>query len=109
MRLRHPAGRAGRMWLEHRVEVATRGASLLDRKRRALVQEHRRLRVLARQTAIDQVGGQMHGDEEELEAAGEVAKRQQEIALVAERFCNRLAERLGRRRCHGWRLGLAWS
>lgn len=53
MRLRHPAGRAGRMWLEHRVEVATRGASLLDRKRRALVQEHRRLRVLARQTAAE--------------------------------------------------------
>ena len=50
MRLRHPPGRAGRMWLEHRVEVATRGAGLLDKKRRALVQEHRRLRVLARVT-----------------------------------------------------------
>jgi len=31
--------------------VATRGADLLDKKRRALVQEHRRLRVVARETA----------------------------------------------------------
>ena len=53
MRLRHPPGRSGRLWLEHRVEVATRGADLLDKKRRALVQEHRRLRVLARETEAE--------------------------------------------------------
>lgn len=41
------------MWLEHRVELATRGAGLLDKKRHALVQEHRRLRVLARATEAD--------------------------------------------------------
>ena len=41
------------MWLEHRIDVATRGAGLLDKKRRALVQEHRRLRVLARQTEAE--------------------------------------------------------
>ena len=53
MNLRHPPGRGGRLWLEHRLEVATRGADLLDKKRRALVQEHRRLRVLARETEIE--------------------------------------------------------
>jgi V/A-type H+-transporting ATPase subunit D len=53
MRLRHPPGRAGRLWLEHRVEVASRGADLLDKKRRALVQEHRQLRVLARETEAE--------------------------------------------------------
>lgn len=47
MKLRHPPGRAGRLWLRHRFEVATAGANLLDKKRRALVQEFRRLRVLA--------------------------------------------------------------
>ncbi|HET7339384.1 MAG TPA: V-type ATP synthase subunit D [Candidatus Dormibacteraeota bacterium] len=50
MNVRHPAGRAGRLWLEHRVQVATTGADLLDKKRRVLLQEHRRLRVLARDT-----------------------------------------------------------
>lgn len=51
MKVRHPPGRGGRLWLAHRIEVATTGADLLDKKRRALVQEERRLRVLARQTA----------------------------------------------------------
>ena len=51
MRLRHPPGRTGRLWLKHRTEVATTGAELLDKKRRALVQEYRRLHVLARETA----------------------------------------------------------
>lgn len=53
MRLRHPPGRAGRLWLQHRVEVASRGADLLDKKRRALVQEYRRLRVLAREAEAE--------------------------------------------------------
>ena len=51
MNVRHPPGRGGRLWLARRIEVATTGADLLDKKRRALVQEERRLRVLARQTA----------------------------------------------------------
>lgn len=50
MNVRHPPGRGGRLWLEHRLQVAATGADLLDKKRRALVQEHRRLRVLARET-----------------------------------------------------------
>jgi V/A-type H+/Na+-transporting ATPase subunit D len=51
MRLRHPPGRAGRLWLDHRLALAERGADLLDKKRRVLAQEERRLRMLARQTA----------------------------------------------------------
>lgn len=50
MKVRHPPGRAGRLWLQHRVEVATSGAELLDKKRRALQQELRRLQVLVRET-----------------------------------------------------------
>jgi vacuolar-type H+-ATPase subunit D/Vma8 len=50
MRLRHPPGRSGRLWLRHRSEVASTGTDLLDKKRRALVQEYRRLQVLARKS-----------------------------------------------------------
>ena len=53
MRLRHPPGRGGRLWLQHRIEVASTGSDLLDKKRRALVQEHRRLRALARGTEAE--------------------------------------------------------
>jgi V/A-type H+-transporting ATPase subunit D len=51
VRLRHPPGRSGRLWLDHRLGLARRGADLLDKKRRVLVQEERRLRALARETA----------------------------------------------------------
>jgi V/A-type H+-transporting ATPase subunit D len=51
MRLRHPPGRAGRLWLGHRLALAGRGADLLDKKRRVLAQEERRLSVLAREAA----------------------------------------------------------
>ena len=50
-----------------------------------------------RQPAIDQIGRQMHGDEEELKAAGEVAEHQQHVAAVAERFRQRLRRRFGLR------------
>ena len=53
MKVRHPPGRAGRLWLQHRLSVAATGADLLDKKRRALVQEHRRLQVLARKTEAE--------------------------------------------------------
>lgn len=53
MNVRHPPGRAGRLWLRHRLAVAGSGAELLDKKRRALVQEHRRLQVLARKTQAE--------------------------------------------------------
>ncbi|MGZ4173521.1 MAG: V-type ATP synthase subunit D [Solirubrobacteraceae bacterium] len=46
MRVRSPPGRAGRPWLVHRLEVARRGAELLDEKYRALAREQRRLRPL---------------------------------------------------------------
>lgn len=53
MKVRHPPGRSGRLWLKHRLEVASRGADLLDKKRRALQQEYRRLTVLARETEVE--------------------------------------------------------
>ena len=43
MNVRHPPGRAGRPWLVHRLEVAQRGAELLDDKHRALLRERARL------------------------------------------------------------------
>ena len=39
-----------------------------------------------RQSAVDQIGRQMHCDERELEAAGEEAENQQNVTTVTERF-----------------------
>ena len=47
MRIRTPPGRAGRLWLMHRLEVAERGYEVLDQKRRALMREEERSRPLA--------------------------------------------------------------
>ncbi len=44
MPLRIPPGRAGRLWLVRRLEIARRGAELLDRKRQALLREQARVR-----------------------------------------------------------------
>ena len=38
-----PPGRAGRIWLERRLEVARRGADVLDQKRQTLLREQKRL------------------------------------------------------------------
>jgi V/A-type H+-transporting ATPase subunit D len=43
VKIRHPPGRAGRPWLAHRLDVAARGAELLDDKQRALLRERARL------------------------------------------------------------------
>lgn len=43
MKVRCPPGRAGRPWLEHRLEVARRGAELLDDKLRGLLRERARV------------------------------------------------------------------
>jgi V/A-type H+-transporting ATPase subunit D len=45
--IRHPPGRAGRIWLERRLAAATRGAELLERKLGVLRREERRLTILA--------------------------------------------------------------
>jgi V/A-type H+-transporting ATPase subunit D len=50
MNLRHPPGRAGRLWLVDRLAVAERAAGILDRKQHALLHEHERLETLAEQT-----------------------------------------------------------
>jgi len=49
MALRIPPGRAGRTWLVARLEVAHRGAELLDRKRQVLLGEQARIRLEAEQ------------------------------------------------------------
>jgi V/A-type H+-transporting ATPase subunit D len=53
MKVRHPPGRAGRPWLVHRLEVARRGAELLQEKQRALLREGDRLRPLLAQARED--------------------------------------------------------
>jgi V/A-type H+/Na+-transporting ATPase subunit D len=47
MALRIPPGRAGRIWLVGRLEIARRGAELLDRKRQALLREQSHVRAEA--------------------------------------------------------------
>jgi V/A-type H+-transporting ATPase subunit D len=53
VRIRTPPGRAGRLWLIHRLEVATRGYDVLDEKRRALLREEERSRALASEAERD--------------------------------------------------------
>jgi V/A-type H+/Na+-transporting ATPase subunit D len=48
-----PPGRAGRLWLTRRLQVARRGADLLDRKLRILQAELGRRREVAAQTAAE--------------------------------------------------------
>ena len=47
MPLRIPPGRAGRVWLVRRLQIARHGAELMDRKRTALLAEHAHLTVEA--------------------------------------------------------------
>lgn len=44
MPVRVPPGRAGRIWLVHRLATARRGAQLLDRKRQALLRQQASIR-----------------------------------------------------------------
>lgn len=50
MRIRHPPGRSGRVWLRVRIDTATRAAELLEQKERVLLREEHRLRVLLHRT-----------------------------------------------------------
>jgi V/A-type H+-transporting ATPase subunit D len=45
-----PPGRAGRLWLKRRLEIARRGRDVLEQKRRVLFGEERRLRHLVEET-----------------------------------------------------------
>ena len=47
---RLPAGRAGRLWLRRRLDIAERGVELLDRQLRILLVEQERLQLLVRDT-----------------------------------------------------------
>jgi V/A-type H+-transporting ATPase subunit D len=44
MALRIPPGRAGRLWLVHRIDIASRASEILEQKRQALLQEEARRR-----------------------------------------------------------------
>ena len=48
-----PPGRAGRLWLQRRLQVARRGADLLDRKLRLLADELGRLRTDSARTGAE--------------------------------------------------------
>ncbi len=50
MSLRHPPGRAGRLWLHDRLRTARHGADLLRRKQDVLRREERRLAALEERT-----------------------------------------------------------
>ena len=53
MRVRHPTGRGGRLWLVDRLGLARRAADLLTQKERVLLREQRRLVVLHRRTRAE--------------------------------------------------------
>ena len=53
MKLRAPPGRAGRLWLIHRLDVALRGADVLDQKRLALLRQRARLAAVLEETRSD--------------------------------------------------------
>ncbi|MEV4069822.1 V-type ATP synthase subunit D [Nonomuraea fuscirosea] len=50
MKVHVPPGRAGRLWLRHRLATAERGIDLLERKLRILRQEQQRLKLLNERT-----------------------------------------------------------
>lgn len=51
MAIRVPPGRAGRLWLMRRLEVAARGTDVLDQKRRTLLRERQRTATALADTA----------------------------------------------------------
>ena len=51
MRIRHPPGRSGRLWLIERLAVAERAGGVLHRKQQALRQEEQRLAALTERSA----------------------------------------------------------
>ena len=53
MTRRPPPGRAGRLWLAERIEVARRGGQLLEHKQQLLRREQRRLTELTERTERD--------------------------------------------------------
>ena len=55
--IRVPPGRAGLLWLRHRLEAATRGAALLEQKLRILRQEERRLALLVQHSGEEWEAG----------------------------------------------------
>ena len=88
MPLRAPPGRAGRLWLVRRLEIARRGVEVLDQKRQTLLREQQRLSEdVARSTRAW-----------ELKAREAVEWNDRAFAIAGERRL-RLAARHGSGRC----------
>jgi V/A-type H+-transporting ATPase subunit D len=81
VKVRHPPGRAGRPWLRHRLDVARRGAELLDDKFRALLRERARLDLAAAQTRADWERCARAAEHRMIRAA--VMSGERELALAA--------------------------
>ncbi len=92
---RVPPGRAGRLWLQHRLAVAERGAEMLDQKLRILRLEAQRLALLTEST------GRAWG-----EASDEAAGWSLRAALVGGERAVRLAGDSGRTQVD---LSWAWT
>jgi V/A-type H+-transporting ATPase subunit D len=75
MPLRAPPGRAGRLWLVRRLEVARRGVEVLDQKRQTLLREQQRLA----ETLAHSAG------EWELKAREAAAWNERALAIAGER------------------------
>ena len=75
MALRAPPGRAGRIWLVRRLEVARRGVEVLDQKRQTLLREQQRLSEGLERSARDW----------ELKAREAAAWNDRAIAIAGER------------------------
>lgn len=77
-----PPGRAGRLWLRHRLGTAQRAVDLLDRKLRILLAEQARFRLLAARTEADWQAGCARA--ERLAARAAVLGQQRELRLAAD-------------------------
>lgn len=88
MPLRAPPGRAGRLWLVRRLEVARRGVDVLDQKRQTLLREQQRLSEALTAATEDW----------ELKARAAAVWNDRAIALAGERRL-RLAATPGGRLC----------
>ena len=82
MALRPPPGRAGRIWLERRLDVARRGADVLDQKRRSLLALLRELEGQRAAARADWRSAALAAHQELGRALGLAGYRQVELAVL---------------------------
>ena len=81
--LRVPPGRAGRLWLRRRLDVARRGAELLDHKLRILHAERQRLALLVERTGAAWAAASLDADKWLLRACLQGGQRGVRLAATA--------------------------